>query len=63
MRTNFQEWANFYHPLLQDYYWRFSSLFPRDEAPSYNRFLVYCWQNTDRHYNRRKMRWETPIHN
>ena len=51
-RDNFEEWYNYYSPVLYNYYLDFITLFDNKSPPDFLQFMEYCYINTKGHYNR-----------
>lgn len=62
MKTNFQEWCNFYSPVLLPYYHSFCCLFPEEEEPSFQNFMIHCFRNTRQTYDNTKRMSKAPIY-
>lgn len=58
---NFNEWSNYYAPVLEDYYLDFTRLFER-HPPDFSEFLEYCYNNTKCDYNPNRNRYECRIY-
>ena len=63
VKTNFEEWYNFYTPTLIPYYYRMCYLFSTGEEPSFTTFMIHCFRNTRQTYDSNKKILKAPIYN
>ena len=63
MKTNFNDWLNYYRPLLVEHYRDFEKIFEGEqEVPCFLEFAAHCFRNTTQTYNSKKMRYEAKIY-
>jgi len=60
-KDNFEEWCNYYAPVLHHHYLNFTQLFDND-PPVFLTFMEHCYINTRSYYNSTKNKYECRIY-
>ena len=60
-KDNFEEWCNYYAPVLHHHYLNFTQLFDND-PPDFLTFMEHCYINTRSYYNSTKNKYECRIY-
>ena len=59
---NYNEWYAFYSGMMRNHYSDFVKLFGDNQAPSFDEFMEYCYNNTSSYYNHRKSKYECRLY-